>query len=131
MLKKALLGIFIGVLIGVFTTSFFMSSGTPINELFLTKITATSIITGLFSGMYAYLSKSKLQIFLVSILIGMLVFYAKYLITGHNFDPLTMGAFTGALLGGIFSTIRKIEVSLTVMRRLKRHREAGFNKYGY
>lgn len=131
MLKKALLGMFIGALIGVFTTSFFVSSGTPINELFLTKITATSIITGLCSGMYAYFSKSKLQIFLVSILIGMLVFYAKYLITGHNFDPLTMGAFTGALSGGIFSTIRKIEVSLTVMRRLKRHREAGFNKYGY
>ncbi|GGG91149.1 hypothetical protein GCM10011416_04650 [Polaribacter pacificus] len=131
MFKKALLGIFIGSLIGVFTTSFFLPTGTAINELFLTKITATSIITGLFSGIYAHLSKSKLQIFLISILIGMLVFYTKYLITGHNFDPLTMGAFTGALLGGIFATIRKIEVSLTVMRRLRRHREAGFNKYGY
>lgn len=131
MFKKALLGMFIGSLIGVFTTSFFLPAGTAINELFLTKITATSITTGLFSGIYAHLSKSKLQIFLVSILIGMLVFYAKYLITGHNYDPLTMGAFTGALLGGIFATIRKIEVSLTIMRRLKRHREAGFNKYGY
>lgn len=131
MIQKISIGIIVGTLIGLFTTSFFLPSGTPIIEIFWTKITATSIITGIFSGMYAHLSKSKLQIFLVSILIGMIVFYLKYLITGHNFDPLTMGAFTGALLGGVMAVIRKINTSLRIMRRLRRHRKSGFNNYGY
>jgi peptidoglycan/LPS O-acetylase OafA/YrhL len=131
MTQKILTGIILGTLIGLFTTSFFLPKGTPIIEIFWTKITATSIVTGLVCGMYAHLSKSKLQIFLVSILIGMIVFYLKYLTTGHNFDPLTMGAFTGALLGGILAIVRKVSTSLKVMRRLKRHRESGFNNYGY
>jgi peptidoglycan/LPS O-acetylase OafA/YrhL len=131
MIQKILTGIILGTLIGVFTTSFFLPKGTPIVDIFWTKITATSMITGLACAFYAYFSKSKLQIFLVSILIGMLIFYLKYIITGHNFDPLTMGAFTGALLGGVMAVIRKIKTSLKVMRRLKRHRESGFNNYGY
>ena len=131
MIQKILTGIIIGTLIGLFTTSFFLPKGTPIVDIFWTKITATSMITGLACASYAYLSKSKLQIFLVSILIGMLIFYLKYLITGHNFDPLTMGAFTGALLGGVMAVIRKIKTSLKIMRRLKRHRQSGFNNYGY
>ena len=131
MIKKVFLGILLGCLIGLFITSFFLPSGTSFFELFWTKITASSMVTGMFCGAYAHLSMSKLQIFLVSILIGMVVFYAKYLITGHNFDPLTMGAFTGALLGGILAVIKKITTSLKIMKRLKRHRESGFNNYGY
>jgi len=131
MIQKICIGIIVGTLIGLFTTSFFLPKGTPITDIFWTKITATSIVTGVFCGLYAHLSKSKLQIFLVSILIGMLIFYLKYLITGHNFDPLTMGAFTGALLGGLMAVIRKISTSLKIMRRLRRHRKSGFNNYGY
>ena len=131
MIQKTLIGIILGGLIGLFTTSFFLPPVTELFEILWTKSTATSIITGMFCGIYAYLSKSKLQTFLVSILIGMIVFYVKYLITGHDFDPLTMGAFTGALLGGVLAVIRKISTSLKVMRRLKRHRERGFNNYGY
>lgn len=131
MIQKTIIGIIVGALIGLFTTSFFFPKGIHLFALFWTKITATSIVTGAFCGVYAYLSKSKLQTFLVSILIGMLIFYLKYLITGHNFDPLTMGAFTGALLGGVFAVIRKVSTSLKIMRRLKRHRQSGFNNYGY
>ncbi len=131
MIQKILIGIIIGCIIGLFTTSFFLPSDTELTEIFWTKITATSIVTGFFCGIYAHLSKSKLQIFLVSILIGMMVFFLKYLITGHNFDPLTMGAFTGALLGGILSVLRKVETTIKIMRRLKRRRENGFNNYGY
>jgi peptidoglycan/LPS O-acetylase OafA/YrhL len=131
MIKKIFIGILVGTLIGLFTTSFFLPKGIHLFALFWTKITATSMVTGALCGVYAYLSKSKLQTFLVSILIGMLVFYLKYVITGHNFDPLTMGAFTGALLGGVLAVVRKINTSLKVMRRLRRHRESGFNKYGY
>lgn len=131
MIKKTFLGIIIGCIIGLFTTNFFLPSGTELIDVFWTKITATSIVTGLFCGIYAHLSKSKLQIFLVSILIGMIVFFLKYLITGHNFDPLTMGAFTGALLGSILSVIKKIETTFNVIRRLKRLRKSGFNDYEY
>lgn len=131
MIQKTLIGIIIGCIIGLFTTSFFLPSDTELIEIFWTKITATSIATGFFCGIYAHLSKSKLQIFLVSILIGMVVFFLKYLITGHNFDPLTMGAFTGALLGGILSVLRKVETTIKIMRRLKRRRENGFNNYEY
>ncbi len=112
-------------------TSFFLPKGIKLFALFWTKITATSIVTGVFCGIYGHLSKSKLQIFLVSILIGMIIFYLKYIITGHNFDPLTMGAFTGALLGGVFALLRRINTLLKITRRLKRHREEGFNNYGY
>ena len=131
MIKKTIIGILLGTLIGIFTTSFFFPKGIHLFALFWTKITASSMVAGAFCGIYAYLSKSKLQTFLVSILIGMITFYVKYLITGHNFDPLTMGAFTGALLGGAFAVYRKINTSLKIMRRLKRHRESGFNNYGY
>ena len=128
MLKKIIIGVFVGALIGVFITSIFLQEAN-LKELFLTKITATSIITGFFSSIYAALSKSKLQIFIISILIGIVVFYSKYLITGHDFDPITMGTFTGALLGGTFATIRKFTHSLKVYKRLKKLRRKGFNNY--
>jgi hypothetical protein len=129
MIQKVIIGILAGVFIGVFVTSFFLPIETVYKELFLTKITATSIITGFLAGIYAHLSKSKLQVFLISILIGMAVFYTKYLVTGHHFDPLTMGAFTGALLGGTFAIVRKLQHSLKVYKRLDRLRRRGFNNY--
>ncbi|WP_299062654.1 hypothetical protein [uncultured Polaribacter sp.] len=129
MLQKIAIGILFGVLIGMFITSLFVSNDTILIELFLTKITATSIITGVFCGVYAYISKSKLQIFLVSIIIGIFVFYVKYLVTGHHYDPVTMGAFVGAMLGGIFAVLKKIIRSIKIYIKLQRHRKKGFNNY--
>lgn len=130
MIQKIFTGIFAGAVIGIFMTSFFLGVGTPLKELFLTKITATSMITGLFCGIYAYFSKSKLQVFLISIMIGILIFYIKYWITGHDFDPGVMGAFTGALLGGVFAVVRKLTHSFKVYKRLETLRKKGFNNYG-
>ncbi|MFK8061048.1 MAG: hypothetical protein AB8B78_13280 [Polaribacter sp.] len=107
MIQKISIGILSGSVIGVFITSFFMFNKPEFLDLFLSKITATSIITGVFCGLYAHLSKSKLQVFLISIIIGAIVFYVKYLITGHHFDPVTMGVFVGAMLGLVFAIIRK------------------------
>lgn len=129
MIQKITIGIVVGALVGMFTTSFFLPVDTPLKEIFLTKITATAIITGILTGIYAHLSKSKLQVFLISIVIGMLVFFIKYLITGHHFDPLTMGAFVGALLGGAFAIYRKLNHSIKLYRRLERLRRRGFNNY--
>ena len=130
MIQKIVIGILAGAVIGLFMTSFFLGAGTPLKELFLTKITATSMITGLLCAIYAYFSKSKLQVFLISILIGILVFFIKYWITGHHFDPGIMGAFTGALLGGVFAVVRKLTHSFKVYRRLETLRKKGFNNYG-
>ena len=126
MIKKICIGLIAGALIGIFITSIFLPQETNILKLFLTKITATSLITGVFCGIYAKLSNSKLQIFLISIIIGAIVFYTKYLITGHDFDPLTMGVFVGGMLGGTFSVIKKFTHSIRVYKRLKRLRNKGF-----
>jgi len=127
--QKILIGVLAGVCVGLFMTSFFLPLETPFQELFLTKITATSIITGFLTGIYAHLSKSKLQVFLISIVIGVLVFYIKYLVTGHHFDPVTMGAFVGALLGGTFAIVRKATHSIKLYKRLNRLRNRGFSSY--
>lgn len=129
MIQKILTGIIAGTLLGMFITSLFIPDA-PLKELFWTKITATSIITGVLTGIYAHLSKSKLQVFLISIIIGMVVFYLKYLITGHHFDPLTMGAFIGAMLGGIYAIVRKSLHSIKIYKRLEALRRKGFNNYG-
>ena len=131
MIGKIFVGLLIGSLVGVFITLFFIPTETPtFMQLFWTKITAAAIITGFFCGIYAHFSKSKLQIFLVSILMGAVVFGVKYLVTGHNYDPLTMGAFTGALVGAVFAVLRQISYSIKVMKRLENRRKSGFNYYG-
>lgn len=129
MIQRLLLGILAGTLVGIFMTSFFLPTSASLYELFYSKITATSIITGFASGVYAHLSKSKLQIFMVSIVLGVIIFYAKYLITQHHFDPINMGAFSGALLGGVFAIHRQILHSMKVYRRLKKLKRRNLSNY--
>jgi hypothetical protein len=66
----------------------------------------------------------------ISIFIGILVFFMKYWITGHHFDPGIMGAFTGALVGGTFVIYKKFNHSIKVYRILEMLRRKGFNNYG-
>lgn len=129
MFKKIIIGIIMGALVGMFVTSIILSNTSKLAELFLTKITATAIITGVLCGIYASYSKSKLQVFYISVIIGIVIFYLKYLVTGHNFDALTMGAFVGAMLGGIFAIIRKIKHSYLVFTKLNKRRKKGFGNY--
>jgi len=132
MIGKIFIGLLVGTLVGLFITLFFLPPNVPVTfmTLFWKKITGASIITGLLCGFYAYLSQSKLQIFIVSILIGVVVFFLKDLITGKNYDPLTMGAFTGALIGGVFAIIKQITTSIRIMKRVESRRKSGFNYYG-
>ena len=116
MLKKIAIGLFSSTIIGMLMTSIFLPVGTPLFEIFWTKITATSIIVGLLTSIYGHFSKSKLQVFVISIFIGMIVFNIKYWITGHHFDPTIMGAFTGAILGVIYAIVRKSTHSLKLHR---------------
>lgn len=126
MIQKVFLGILLGGIVGVFTTSFFIGEDPTLRELVFTKITATSLITGMLCGIYGHFSKSKLQVFIVSIIIGILVFYLKYKITGHHFDPVTMGAFTGCLVGGGLAVIRKATQSYKLYRRIKRIQQTDY-----
>lgn len=66
---------------------------------------------------------------MISIFIGIIVYFLKYFITGHNFDPGVMGAFTGALVGAVFAVVRKIDHSLKVYKRLESLRKKGFHYY--
>ena len=129
MIQKILIGLISGVFVGLFVTAIIQPDTNNLLKLFLTKITATSIITGILCGIYADLSNSKLQVFFASIIIGITVFYIKFLLTGHDFDALTMGAFVGAILGGVFAIIRKITHSYKVYKKLLRHRRKGFGNY--
>ena len=129
MIQKLIIGVISGTVIGVFITSIFVLPETSIGELFLTKITTTSVVTGFLCSIYAHLSKSKLQVFVMCILIGMLVFYIKYWLTGHDFDPGIMGTFTGAVIGAIFAVHRELKHSYRVHKRLKILRKKGFNNY--
>lgn len=120
MIQKISIGVFFATILGMFITSMFVSKDASLSELIFTKITATTILTGIFCGIYASFSKSKLQIFLISIGIGVVVFFIKYLITGHHFDPITMGAFVGAILGIIFAGIKKIAQSIKLYNRIQK-----------
>lgn len=129
MIQKVLIGLISGVFVGVFVTAIILPDTSNLLELFLTKITATSIITGVLCGIYTKLSNSKLQVFFASIIIGIITFYLKYLLTGHDFDALTMGAFVGAMIGGVFAVIRKITHSYKVHKKLRKRRRNGFESY--
>ena len=129
MIQKFIVGVISGTIIGVFITSIFVPPETSTGELFLTKITTTSTTTGLLCSIYAHLSKSKLQVFVMCILIGMLVFYIKYWLTVHDFNPGIMGTFTGAIIGAIFAIYRELKHSYRVHKRLKTLRKKGFSDY--
>lgn len=127
--QKITIGLLAGIFIGIFIASFFLPEKAPIQELFLTKITAASIITAFLTSIYGHLSKSKMQVFIISTLIGVVVFYIKYLISGEEYDSLiiTLGALVGALLGVIHALNRIITYSLRSYRR--RLRKEGFRNY--
>ena len=127
MIQKLIVGVISGTVVGVFITSIFVPPETSIGELFLTKITTTSIATGLLCSIYAHLSKSNLQVFVMCILIGLLVFYIKYWLTGHDFDPGIMGTFTGAIIGAIFAIYRELKRSYRIHKRLRIRRKRGFS----
>ena len=129
MIKKIAVGLLSGTIIGMLISSFFLPSNFYILDLLWSKITATSIIVGMLTSIYGHLSKSRLQVFIISIFIGVIVFYIKYWITGHHFDPAIMGAFTGALLGVIYAIVRKSTHSLRINKKLQMLREKGFNNY--
>jgi len=127
MIQIIIIGVLAGTAIGMFLSSFFLPTDTPIFGIFWTKITSTAIITGFLTSIYAHFSKSKLQVFIISIFIGIIVFYVKYWITGHHFDPVIMGGFTGALLVGTYAVVRKLTSSFRVYKRLETLRKKGFN----
>lgn len=130
MLQKIFIGVFSGAIVGMVITSMFINEPKIIEALFFTKITATAIVTGLVCGLISWKIKSKLNTFFSCVLAGPIVFYIKYLITGHDFDPITMGLFVGAILGGVFVLYTKITVSIKRYRRLKKLRRRGFKIYG-
>ncbi|MGB2128851.1 MAG: hypothetical protein ACPHXR_05170, partial [Flavicella sp.] len=98
---KIITGLLMGLLIGILISSYFVNDYT-FDKIVYTKITLSAMITGIISGIYAHKTTKELNIFLGSIFIGVVVFYVKFLITGHDFDPVNMGMLTGAIIGFVF-----------------------------
>jgi len=105
-MKKISIGLIAGAIIGILISYYFVNSFT-FDKIIYTKITLSSIITGIVCGTYANLSSNPFNLFIGCLVIGALVFYMKYLITGHDFDPINMGTLTGAILGFVFYAIQK------------------------
>ncbi|WP_139958613.1 hypothetical protein [Flavicella sediminum] len=105
-MKKISVGLLAGAIIGILISSYFVNEFT-FDKVIYTKITLSSIITGIICGTYAIFSKKEFNLFLGCLIIGASVFYIKFLITGHDFDPINMGTLTGAILGFIFYAIHK------------------------
>lgn len=106
---KIVIGFVVGILVGILISSYFVNDYT-FDKIVYTKITLSAIISGVLSGMYAQKSSKELNVFLVCILIGVFVFYIKYLITGHDFDPVNMGGLTGAVIGFVFFAIQRLSL---------------------
>ncbi|WP_152285805.1 hypothetical protein [Flavicella marina] len=100
-MNKIIIGLLAGALIGMMISNYFVNEFTY-EKVVYTKITLSSIISGVLCGFYSLYSKNSFNLFIGCLLIGVAVFYIKYLITGHHFDPVNMGTFTGAILGFIF-----------------------------
>ena len=100
-MKKISIGILSGAILGILISSYFVNDYT-FDKIIYTKITLSSILTGLFCGIYAIFSKKEFNLFIGCLIIGAMVFYIKYLITGHDFDPINMGTLAGAIIGFVF-----------------------------
>lgn len=107
-MKKISIGIIAGTILGILISNYFVNEFTY-EKVVYTKITLSAILTGLFSGAYATFVKRAFNLFIGCVIIGITVFYVKYLITGHHFDPVNMGTFTGALIGFLFYAMKKLE----------------------
>lgn len=106
-MKDICIGIVVGFLLGILISAQFVNDYT-FEKIIYTKITLSSLITGALCGAFSLLHFKAFQIFIGCIVIGVIVFIVKYLITGHNFNPLLMGSFTGTILGAIFYVLKKI-----------------------
>lgn len=108
-MKKISIGFFAGAILGILISSYFVNDYS-FEKIIYTKITLSAIISGTLCGLYANLSIKPFNLFIGCLLIGAGVFYIKYLITGHHFDPVNMGTFTGAIIGFLFYAIKKLSL---------------------
>ena len=59
MIQIIIIGVLAGTAIGMFMSSFFLPTDTPIFGIFWTKITSTAIITGFLTSIYAHFSTKE------------------------------------------------------------------------
>lgn len=109
-MKKISIGLIAGAILGILISSYFVSDYT-FDKIIYTKITLSASITGIISGIYCHLPIKPFYLFMGCLFIGAIVFYIKYLITGHDYDPINMGTLTGAFIGFIFYAMRKLDGS--------------------
>lgn len=109
-MKKISMGLIAGAIIGILISAYFVNDYT-FEKVIWTKITLSASISGLICGIYSNFSVSEFNLFIGCLVIGAGVFYIKYLITGHDFDPVNMGTMTGAILGFVLYANKKLEAN--------------------
>lgn len=109
-MKKISIGLILGAILGIVISAYFVNEYT-FDKVIWTKITLSASITGIFCGVYSNITNNPFNLFIGCLFIGAIVFYVKYLITGHDFDPINMGTLTGSILGFIFYAMRKLDGS--------------------
>ncbi len=106
-MKKISIGLISGAIVGILISAYFVNAYT-FDKVIYTKITLSASITGILCGLYANVSKKEFNLFIGCLVIGAAVFYIKYLITGHDFDPVNMGTLTGAIVGFVLYAVKKL-----------------------
>jgi hypothetical protein len=107
-MKKISIGLIAGAILGILISSYFVNDYT-FGKIIYTKITLSATITGIICGLYSNASITAFNLFIGCLFIGAAVFYIKFLITGHDYDPINMGTLTGAFLGFLFYIMRKLD----------------------
>ena len=107
-MRNLITGLLVGVILGVFSSSLFVEQF-DIIEALTSKFTITSVFTGIACAGLANYLRWDFGIVLGSVIIGILVFYTKFLVTGHHHDPITMGVFNGLIFGSIFTLLFILE----------------------
>mgnify|MGYP001365701218 CR=1 FL=1 len=107
-MKKISIGLIAGAILGMIISAYFVNDYT-FGKIIYTKITLSSIITGVICGFYSNMPVTAFKLFIGCLFIGAAVFYIKYLITGHDYDPINMGTLTGAVLGFLFYAMRTLD----------------------
>ena len=107
-MRNLITGLLVGVILGVFSTSLFAEQFS-FRDAIISNFTITSVITGIICASLANYLRWDFGIVLGSVVIGILVFYAKFLITGHHHDPIFMGLFNGLIFGSMFTLFLIIE----------------------
>jgi putative effector of murein hydrolase len=101
-MRNLITGVVIGLLLGFVSHLFFMDSFV-LGEVITSSFVLSSVVTGIGCAVVSNFLQWDFGILLGSVVIGIMVFFVEFLITGVYIDPLFRGAAHGLIFGAVFS----------------------------